>query len=173
MISMGEITDIVAEDIFAFQNIATEFAKSRFLVLAEEFNENEKEAAEIQKIANFIKCIIFLEGDSFQLKIDLKDSSSNYLEIIDTGMDAPLAGGHGGIAVNPDGSTYRSQVPTELWGTRLDALAEEGIDVLGEIKRMLTDLFKDHIAQVISQSKPKIAELAKKHILQEFQSSQR
>ena len=173
MISMGEITEIIAEDIFAFQNTATEFAKSRFLALAEEFNENEKEAAEIQKIANFIKCIIFLKGDSFSLKIDLKDSSSNYLEIIDTGMDAPLAGGHGGIAVNPDGSIYRSQVPTELWGTRLDALAEEGIDVLGEIKRMLTDLFKDHIAQVISQSKPKIAELAKKHILQEFQSSQR
>ena len=150
--------------------MATNFAKSRFLALSVEFNTNEKEAAEIMKIADHVKCTISQDGSGFSLSTDFEDTG-NYFEIMNEGMDAPTLGGEGGggIAKNPDGTTYKSAVPPQFWGQKVEALAEKGIDILGEIKMMLTPLFKDHIQSAIQGAKSKIAALIKPYLVQQLQ----
>ena len=167
-INGSTIANILADDVLSFESMATNFSKSRFLVLASEFGSNEKEAAEIQKLADAVQCAIKQDGAGFSLDIDYLDNS-NYFEIIQNGMQAPVAGGSGGVAHNPDGSTYQSAVPPQLWGNTLDSLAKDGIDITGEIKMMLTGLFRDHVQSAVSSHKSDIAALAKESELKQLQ----
>lgn len=168
MITEINIASIISEEVVSFELMATAFAKQRFLALSAEFNENEKEAAEIEKIADQIKCTITYSDNLFDLEIFF-DDNSNYFEIINEGMPAPVAGGDNGIAHNPDGSTYKSNVPEQLWGNVLDEYAENGIDIMGETKTMLKDLFYDRIMDAINNEKGKIAEAYKTQLISELQ----
>ena len=163
-----DIAAIIAEEVRSFETTATEFAKTRFLALSAEFNGNDKEAAEIEKIADRVQCIITNNENSFDLEIKFNESSNNYFEIISEGMPAPVSGGDDGIAHNPDGSTYHSKVPEQLCGTVLDEYAETGIDIVGEIKMMLKDLFYDRIMEAINNAKREIAEAYKQIIFTEL-----
>lgn len=167
-INGSAIASIIADDVLSFEPMATNFAKSRFMVLASEFGSNEKEAAEVQKIADAVQCVIKQDGDGFSLDIDFPDNS-NYLEIIQNGEPKPVAGGSGGVAHNPDGSPYRSAVPRQFWGNVLDSLAKVGINIIGEIKTMLTGLFRDHVQSVVSSHKSDIAALFKIPMLKQLQ----
>lgn len=167
-INGSAIASILADDVLSFEPIATNFVKSRFLVLASEFGSNEKEAAEISKLADVIQCTIKQDGAGFSLTIDYPDDS-NYFEIIQNGMPAPVAGGSGGIAHNPDGSTYKSEVRPQFWGNVLDSLAKDGIDIIGENKMMVTDLFCDHVQSTVPPHKSDIAELYKEPVLKQLQ----
>jgi len=171
MIDTSGIIDYIADDVKSFETVATSFAKSRFLALAVEFNTNEKEAEEISRIAEHVKCTINQDGSSFSLSTDFEEKTGNYFEIMNEGMDAPTLGGEGGggIAKNPDGSTYRSNVPPQFWGQKVEALAEKGIDIVGEIKMMLTPLFREHIESAIQTAKPKITQFIKPYITQQLQ----
>ena len=95
----------------------------------------------------------------------------NYLEIIEHGMPAPYAGGDGGIVHNPDGTFEKSQVNPVFWGTRLDSLAKPGSDTLDEVRRMLGDLFRDEVQNIVAASRADIAGIAKQYIIQELQSA--
>lgn len=151
--------------------MAENFAKSRFLLASAEYGANEKEVSALQAIADGIRCRIVNEGNNIELSIDFDDADAgNYLEIVEEGMPAPLAGGSGGIAHNPDGSTYRSQYPPQLWGTPLENLAKTGSDTQSEIKRMLQDLFIQEVQSIVQESKNDIARIAKKHITQSLNS---
>lgn len=172
MINAASVLSAIAPDVTAFETMATNFAKSRFLVLSTEFNDNEKEAAEIEKIADRVRCTIELDGSAFLLHINFEERSGNYFEIMTEGMPAPLTGGEGGIAHNPDGTAYHSAVPPQFWGQPLEGFAETGVDIVGEIKMMLTDLFKNHIQEAVRNNKQEIAEIAKASILQDLQFNQ-
>ena len=167
MIADIDIASIIAPEVYDFEVLATAFAKSRFLALSAEFNSNAEEAEEIENIADHIVCKISNDSSSFALSLDYIDDS-NYFELINKGSPAPLAGGDNGIAHNPDGTPYYSRVPEQLWGTRLDFLARQGIDIIGETKQMLLDLFKDRITEAIQAAKQRIAEAFKPMIAAEF-----
>lgn len=160
----SSIAGIIAGDVMSFEPMATNFAKSRFMVLATEYSGNEKEAAEVERLANAVLCSISQSGSGFSLNTEFQENS-NYFEIMTNGMPAPLAGGSGGIAHNPDGSTYHSNVPPHLWGTVLEELAKTGTDIVGEIKMMLTDLFRNRVQEAVNNNKPSIAQLAKQVLM--------
>ena len=77
--------------------------------------QNEKEQAEYEKIAESSNYSLTLNGTSLALT-EQENNVSPFQSIIEQGMDAPLTGGSGGTATNPDGSTYTSQVPEPLQG---------------------------------------------------------
>lgn len=159
---MIHLADILAAKVESFQTTAVNFAKSRFLVCASEYGMNDKESEELMTIAESIRCTIQNEGDAFSLNIEYGDSP--YLNIIEHGMEAPLTGGDGGIAHNPDGSTYRSNVPVQFQGNPIESFAKQGEDVMGEVRMMLTDLFRNAILEAVSESKQEIADTYRSEI---------
>lgn len=161
--------DIIAQKMTTFQPFAESFAKQRFLLYSAEFGTNDEETEALQKIAAAIKCKIVRSDSGVSLDIDFDDGDQgNYLEVIEHGMDAPLTGGHNGVVTNPDGSTEPSQVPEQLWGNPIDSYAKSGSEVMDEVKMMLKDLFTSRVREVVSESKPELAQLAKTQVLQEI-----
>lgn len=150
--------------------MAENFARSRFLLAAMEYGQNEDESSAQEKIASGIKCRIEQTESGLSLDIDYDDNDTgNYLNIIQNGMPAPVTGGAGGFVHNPDGSTETSKVPPELWGNVIPQFAKSGSDVLGEVRNMLSQLFADEVRAIVSDSKSEIAAIAKSYILQEMQ----
>lgn len=158
-----DIVSIVLPKVQSWQSTAINFASTRFLVAASEFGMNDKESAELLKIAEGIQCEIFANGSSIGLNITY--GHSPYLDIIQNGMPAPLSGGDGGIAHNPDNSTYTSAVPANLQGQVLEGFAKEGEDVMGEVAMMLRDLFRDEVQSAVGESKTEIAEAFKVYLI--------
>jgi hypothetical protein len=149
--------------------MAESFAKSRFLLAAIEYGQNDAEMEALLKIADGIKCTIKPSATGVTLSVDYNDKDQgNYLEIIEEGMPAPYAGGDGGIVHNPDGTFEKSDVDPRLWGTRLDFLAKPGSDTLAEVNRMLADLFRDEVETIVSESRPEIAAIAKDYVMREL-----
>lgn len=149
--------------------MAESFAKSRFLLASIEYGQNDEESEALQKIADGIKCTISGTPDGLSLSVNYSDNDQgNYLEIVEGGMPAPYAGGDGGIVHNPDGTFEKSNVNPNFWGTRLDSLAKPGSETLAEVNRMLTDLFRDEVQSIVSDSKQEIAAMAKEYIVQEL-----
>lgn len=131
------IIALIASKAQDYQSMAENFAKSRFLLASIEYGQNEDETRALEKIASGIKCKISQTESGITMDIDFDgNDAGNYLEIIESGMPAPVTGGAGGFVHNPDGSTETSKVPPELWGNPIPEFAKSGSDVLGEVKNM-------------------------------------
>lgn len=168
------IISLIAAKAMGYKDMAESFAKSRFLLAATEYGENDEEMEALQKIADGIRCNIFATPSGVSLSVDYDDNDQgNYLEIIEQGMPAPYAGGDGGIVHNPDGTFKVSEVNPNFWGTRLDMLSKPGSDTLEEVNRMLGDLFRDEVQNIVSESRGEIAQAAKNYIVQELQTALR
>lgn len=164
-----DVVSIILPELDTYTSFAQNFAKSRFLINASEYNTNEKEAEELNKISEGIRCELTSDGSSVSLSI-LYDDNNEYLHIIQKGMEAPLTGGDNGIATNPDGTQYHSKVPKQLWGNEIESYAKPAEDVKGEVKMMLHDLFMQRVQEVISENKVEIAKQIKPYIEKEIQS---
>lgn len=168
----AQVAALIANKAKDLVPLMEEFAKSRFLVAASEYGENEDELEALQKISDAIKCTVADTGSGVSLSIDYDDADhGNYLDIIQNGMGAPLTGGTNGVVREPDGGTRLSKVPEQLWGNPVEEYAKEGFDVIGEMKEMLQKLFADNIRDLVSQSKSEIAGLAKPVIVQELRKA--
>lgn len=162
------VCKLVSQKAASFRPFAENFAKQRFLLYGTEFGANAEETEALQQIAAGIRCDITQDDNSVSIDIDFDTGDrGNYLEVVEDGMDAPLTGGHNGIVTNPDGSTRPSRVPEQLWGNPIDAYAKSGSEVLDEVKMMLKDLFSNRIREIVSESKPEIARMAKPLVAQE------
>ena len=161
-----QIIKIITDHIQDFTEFAQSFAKSRFAVLTTEFGSNQKELDALDYLASKIKCSIKETGSGVSLSVDY-DEDYEYFDVIQQGMEAPLTGGNNGVVTNPDGSTTHSNVPEQLWGTPIEEYAKEGEDVIGEIKMMLTDLFKERVQEAVSECRSQIADVAKAYIIKE------
>lgn len=158
-----DIVSIIMPKISGWQMTAINFAKSRFLVAASEYGMNDKESAELMNIADGITIEIFQEGNSVGMNINY--GQSPYLDIIQNGMPAPLTGGDGGTAHNPDGSTYQSNVPVILQGQPIESFAKQGEDVMGEIGTMISDLFRQEIIACVDESHAELGEALKIYLV--------
>ena len=164
MITNSSVFNIISTQIKNFESFAENFAKSRFVIFASEFNTNEKESKAIEELTENIKCQILIDDNGASLQVTF-DKKNEYLEIMESGMQPPLYGGDGGIAHNPDGQVYRSKVPSQFWGQAIPELAKEGINILSEVKTMLKDIFENFIKETFENNKQKIGELIKQEII--------
>lgn len=163
--------EIVTKKMFPFEHFAQTFAQQRFLLYSTEFGTNTEETEALQQIAAAIRCNIEQSDGGVSIYIDFDAGDrGNYLEVVEEGMDAPLTGGHNGVVANPDGSTLPSNVPEHLWGNPIDSYAKSGSEVLEEVKMMLKDLFTARVREVVSESKPELAKMAKEYVAQEIHS---
>lgn len=160
---------LVAKKMEPFEHFAESFAKQRFLLYSTEFGTNAEETEALQRIAAEIRCDIAQSDGGVSIDIDFDTGDrGNYLEVVEEGMDAPLTGGHNGVVTNPDGSTRPSNVPEQLWGNPIDSYAKSGSEVLEEVRMMLKDLFTSRVREVVSESKPELARMAKAYVVQEI-----
>ena len=164
-----DMCSLIASRAKEFQDFAESFARSRFLLHSTEFGQNNEETEALQNIAAGIKCEIVQSDSGVSLSIDFDDGDTGeYLDVVEHGMPPPLTGGRGGIVTNPDGSTYPSRVPKQLWGNPIDEYAKTGSDVLDEVKMMLKDLFTQRVKEITSECKPELTKLAKSYVTQEI-----
>ena len=169
---VNKVISLIANKAQGYQTMAQNFAKSRFLLAAIEYGQNEDETEALEKIADGIKCIITPTSAGVTLDVDFDDSDQgNYLEIIQHGMPAPVTGGAGGFVHNPDGSVETSEVPPSLWGNPIPEFAKTGSDVMEEVKTMLKQLFTDEVNNIVRDSREEIATIAKTYVEQELQAA--
>lgn len=131
--------------------------------------QNEKEQAEYEKIADSSSYLLTLNGTSLALT-EQENNVSPFQSIIEQGMDAPLTGGSGGTATNPDGSTYTSQVPEPLQGYPIPEYAKAPNPVSDGIKTMLNSLVPDWVRSAAASSTGEIGELVKDEIIGNLQA---
>ena len=166
------IVRLITEKACEYQTMAQNFARSRFLLAAIEYGQNEEETKALEKIAGGIRCAIAPSATGVSLDIDFDDKDQgNYLEIIEHGMPAPITGGEGGFVHNPDGSIETSNVPPELWGEPIPEYAKAGSSTLEEVKAMLSQLFADEVQRITKESKQEIAGIAKEYLISEINAA--
>lgn len=169
---------IIKSKISGFEQFAENFGKERFLVYVSEIqapDEEElafqKEKEEMEAIADAFKCEIKVEGNKFTLFFYFDERNpGNFLEIVDAGMPAPLAGGDNGISHNPDGSTYRTPTPMELWDEPVPGYAKPATGVINEIRTMLSDLFRTELKEAIAAGKQEILNLVKRYTAEKIRN---
>lgn len=173
---MSYIMDLIEARLQDFIPFAESFGKTRFLVYRDSiYGTNEKELQTIDRISDSFRCEIIRNSQSFSLMFYMdEDDPGGYLTIMDQGMPTAMLGGDGGIARNPDGSTYRSKVPAKFWGqpaVNPEDTAKPASGLIHEIKTMLADLFRSHLSEAIASVKTDIANMMKQQIVQEIQSA--
>ncbi len=167
----SEIMNILLPRVQEFKDTAINFAKSRFVVAADEFGSNSEERAELDSIAESISVEIFSDGGN-SVGMNIKYGHSPYLDIIQNGMPAPLSGGDGGMVTEPDGSQRPSLVPEQLQGQTLPEYSKTGKDVMGEVATMMQDLFKAAVQEAVSNSKQDIGNyISKTYLIPQLQSA--
>lgn len=163
--------NVIKSKLSGFEQFAENFGKERFLVYEseiqapdEKYNARQKEEKEMEAIADAFKCEIVLQDDVFTLLFHFDERNpGHFLEIVDAGMPAPLAGGDKGTSHNPDGSTYPSPTPEERWNDLVPGYAKPATGVIKEIRTMLSDLFRIEMNEAISSAKQDILQLVKNY----------
>lgn len=169
---------IIMSKLSGFEQFAENFGKQRFLVYKSEIqapDENgearDKEISEMEAIADEFKCEVIQEGGKLTLRFYFdKHNPGGFLEIVDGGMPAPLAGGDHGTSHNPDGSTYPSPTPYQRWDDPVPGYAKPATGVINEIKTMLADLFKSEVSDAIDSGKKEILQLVKNYTAERIRS---
>lgn len=162
---------IIASKLSGFNKFAEDFGKSRFLVYeseisapAEDADAFIKETEEMENIANAFKCEVIQEDRKFTLFFHFDERNpGGFLEIVDAGMPAPLAGGDNGTSHNPDGSTYPSPTPQQLWDEPVPGYAKPATGVIDEIRTMLADLFRNELKMAVASAKQEMLHLVKQY----------
>lgn len=170
---------LIAKRVPDFKQFAENFGRSRFLVYESEIQAPdegpvayEKEVAEMEAIAQAFRCEIVQIDNRFELYFFMDDRNpGGFLEIVDAGMPAPLLGGDNGTAHNPDGSTYNSKVPYQLYGTPWPGYAKPATGVINEIRTMLATHFRTYMKEVIDASKKEILQLVKSYVAEQVQNA--
>ena len=160
---------IIKSKIAGFEQFAENFGKERFLVYkseikapAEDADAFSRESEEMEAISDAFKCEIINEDRTFTLHFYFDERNpGNFLEIVDAGMPAPLAGGDHGISHNPDGSTYPSPTPIQSWDKPVPGYAKPATGVINEIRIMLADLFRSELKEAIESGKQEMLQLVK------------
>ena len=168
-----DFLNIIKGKISGLEQFAEQIGKSRFAVYrTETYAGNEKEEAEFDAIMNAFKCKIQQNGNSFSLFFYMDEHNpGGYLEIIDAGMEAPLAGGKGGISTNPDGSTYDTPTPRYRWDEPVPEYAKPGSGVIGEVYTIVRDLFQTEFRQAVADSKQEIMALVKDYVAERIHAA--
>ena len=162
---------IIKSKLSGFEQFAENFGKERFLVYKSEIQAPdesgdafEKEVEEMEAISDAFKCEVRVEENTFTLFFYFDERNpGGFLEIVDAGMPAPLAGGDQGTSHNPDGSTYQSKTPIQLWDKPVPGYAKPATGVINEIRIMLSDLFKTEMHEAIASGKQEILNLVKNY----------
>lgn len=170
---------LVTTKLEAFKTFAEDFGKSRFLVYeteiqapAEKADAYEREKAEMEAIADAFRCEIHIENNAFTLYFYMDDRNpGHFLEIVDAGMPAPLAGGDEGISQNPDGSTYNSPTPYKHWHDPVPGYAKPATGVINEIRTMLADLFKQEAEEAFRSAKAEIGPTVKQYVSEQLRAA--
>ena len=165
------ITAIVSK-LSGFEQFAESFGKERFLVYKSEIQAPEEKAdarireeAEMEAIADAFKCEIIQEESRLTLFFYFNERNpGHFLEIVDAGMEPPLAGGDHGISHNPDGSTYRTPTPKSRWETPVPGYAKPATGVINEIRIMLSDLFRAAVNEAIVSAKQNMLQSVKNYV---------
>lgn len=168
-----DFLNIIKGKISGLEQLAEQIGKSRFAVYkTETYAGNEKEAAEFDAIMDAFKCEIKQDGNSFSLYFYVDEHNpGGYLEIIDSGMDAPLAGGKGGISTNPDGSTYDSPTPRYRWDEPIPEYAKPASGVIEEIYTIVRSLFHTEFRQAVDDSKKEIMAMVKDYVAERIRAA--
>ena len=164
------INKVIYSHSLEFKQMLDNFIRSRLIQNTMLFQTNEKEIEALNDIVEKTSCSISMSDGGISLNINF-DEKENWWGIVTGGMSAPLTGGNGGIAHNPDGSTYSSKVPEALQGNPIPQFAKQGIDIESEMKMMAKDLFIDIVNEIISSSSDEIAEAVKPYIVQEINNA--
>ncbi len=162
---------IIQSKISGFEQFAENFGKQRFLVYKSEIQAPGeknlaliKEEQEMEAIADAFKCQISQEDGKFTLHFYFDEHNpGGFLEIVDAGMPAPLAGGDHGTSHNPDGSTYESPTPYQRWNEPVPDYAKPATGVISEIRMMLADLFRSEVNDAIAAGKKEMLQLVKNY----------
>ena len=174
-----DFVNLIAAELQAFIPFAENLGKSRFLVYessiaapAENGAAEAKEQAEMEAIADAFRCEITQSSNSFQLNFYMDERNpGGFLEIVDAGMGAPLAGGRDGTSTNPDGSTYPSPTPQEDWDKPVPGYAKPATGVIEEIRAMLKTVFADFFQEVIKNVKTQFMEILKQYVAEKIGSA--
>ena len=174
----NEAIALVAKKLSSFTEFAENFGKSRFLVYTSEIqapdekaDARDKEVAEMEAIAEALKCEIKQDGGQFSLYFHFDERNpGGFLEIVDAGMPPPLAGGDNGTSHNPDGSTYNSPTPSAMWNQPVPGYAKPATGVINEIRTMLRTLFETAFREAVDEAKPEILKLAKQQVGEQIKS---
>ena len=164
-----DLITIIQSKLSGFEQFAENFGKQRFLVYKSEIQAPgetvsalEKEEAEMEAIADAFKCQITQENGKFTLHFYFDEHNpGGFLEIVDAGMPAPLAGGDHGTSHNPDGSTYGSPTSQSRWNDPVPDYAKPATGVISEIKMMLADLFRAEMNEAIEAGKKEMLQVVK------------
>lgn len=165
---------IIASKLNGFETFAENFGRARFLVYESEIQAPDEdgeafaeETAEMEAIAAAFRCEIKQSGNRFGLYFYMDERNpGNFLEIVDSGMPPPLAGGDHGYSHKPDGSVYPSPTPMERWDEPVEGYAKPATGVINEIQTMLTELFRQRIQEAVEESKQEILGLVKQYTVQ-------
>ena len=167
-----ELFSFIALKAQAFEPVAEAFARTRFMVAAIEYGDNEKEYDSLERISDAFQCHVTQTEDGVRLTFDADNGDKgNYLDIIEEGMLAPVSGGSNGLVTNPDGSISRSLVPEQLQGTPLPWYEEPASDVMNELKIMLSDLFSDFTNNLVNEYKREIENIMKRYVAEEIRDA--
>lgn len=174
-----DFINIISSHIEGFEQMAEMLGKERFLVYKSEVHAPAEkspaiasEDAEMDAIAEAFKCEIRRTNDQFTLLFYFdRHNPGGFLEVVDAGMPAPLAGGDNGTSHNPDGSTYSSPTPKALWDIPVEGYAKPATGVINEIKTMLKSLFQQEMNDAITASKKDIGQLYKAYAAERFRAA--
>lgn len=161
-----EVNALILSKVGAYELIATQFAKSRFLVQTQQYGTNQDQLDQLMKLQQSVYVKVSVKDNSISFKLDFQNPSP-YLHIIQMGMPPPLTGGKDGIVTMPDGSTRPTNVPQSLWGQPIPQYAKPAKDVIGNINTMLMQLISQFVHQCIQNSQAQIAALVKKEVMLE------
>lgn len=167
VLDASKFSAIVYEKVSKSKQFFDNFIKSRLIQNTMQFQTNEKEIDALNKIVNNTHCEIKDTGAGASMSISF-DEKDKWFSILTNGMDAPLTGGQGGIAHNPDGSTYTSKVPGPLQGNPIPEFAREGVSLVDEINMMVKSLFKAEVQDAINASKNELFTILKSYIKNEI-----
>ena len=161
------MTNIVFNEVQKSKEFLDNVIRSRMIQNTMQFQTNEKEIDALNDIVKDTGCSIFVDGSSISLELRF-DKKDNWYNIILHGMKAPLTGGNGGIAHNPDGSTYESQVPPQLQRRPIEEFAKEGIPLEQEILTIVETLYDGIVKEAAHACSDEIAEAYKPYIIEQI-----
>lgn len=167
-----DFVNLISGKIQDFIPFAENLARARFLIYESEIaapdekgDAYEREVAEMRAIAEAFRAEIQQSDNSFALNFYMDERNpGGFLEIVDAGMPAPLAGGDEGVSRNPDGSTYLSPTPQWLWDTPVPGYAKPATGVINEIRTILRDMFRQYVNEAIEIAKKEFMVLLKTYV---------
>ncbi len=177
--TQADFIKIIASKISGFKEFAEAFGKERFLVYKSEVHASEekgtawdKEDAEMEAIADAFEAEITESDGQFSLFFHFdRRNPGGFLEIVDAGMPASLAGGDEGTSHNPDGTTYETPTPKPFWHDPVPGYAKPATGVINEIRTMLADLFRTEMNEAIESSKKEILQLVKEYTAERIKAA--